>query len=78
MPDLEHIALRLRKARLALDAIQDRAQLAKDDAAPPVGGGQPAASSTTDVVHVAGPLAIARRKKRAEELAQKMRNLRGA
>lgn len=77
MPDIEHIALRLRKARLALDAIQDRAQLTKDDAAP-VGGGQPAASSTTDDVHVAGLVAIARRKKRAAELAQKMRNLRSA
>lgn len=68
----------LRKARMALDAIKDRAQLAKDDSAPPVGGGQPAASSTTDDVHVAGPLEIARRKKRVEALAQKMRSLHGA
>lgn len=75
MPDLEHIALRLRKARLVLDAIKDRAQLAKDDSAPHVGGGQPAASSTTDDVHVAGPLEIARRKKRVEALAQKSAEL---
>lgn len=78
MPDIEHIALRLRKARLALDAIQDRAQLAKDDPAPPVGGGQPAASSTTattDDVHVAGLAEVVRRKKRVEALAQKSAEL---
>ena len=75
MPDIEHIALRLRKARLALDAIQDRAQLTKDDPAPPVGGGQPAASSTTDDVHVAGLVEVVRRKKRIEALAQKSAEL---